>query len=85
MKFPAIDASIARLHVERKRAESPALRALKKRQARPPRMELVEMACGLRAYRVFMPASLHILRANRGLDHRQPVSLPYVSILGGSE
>jgi hypothetical protein len=37
---------------------------------------------GYRAYTKLMPAPLSILRTDRGLDDKQPVSLVYVSILG---
>ena len=37
---------------------------------------------GYRVYTKLMPAPLSILRTDRGLDDKQPVSLVYVSILG---
>src|SRR5262245_45224234 len=37
---------------------------------------------GYRSYTKLMPAPLNILRTDRGLDDKQPVSLVYVSILG---
>jgi hypothetical protein len=40
------------------------------------------MPNGYRVYTKLMPAPLSILRTDRGLDDKQPVSLVYVSILG---
>ena len=52
------------------------------RQAKQGGLDVRITPSGYRVYTKLMPAPLSILRTDRGLDDKQPVSLVYVSILG---
>ena len=56
--------------------------ALSAQHAKQSALDVRITPSGYRVYTKLMPAPLSILRTDRGLDDKQPVSLVYVSILG---